>query len=136
MEADLSRVSDRENSLTDFACGTEALSRETHPHALEPEESFIGPVPRAAKVGLYDRDLPPRILQAGRRCSYVAERKPPHGSPSASLRVFMLDYFRNSSTEDGHMCAGHCQSMFMSQQEDRWLMRDIRTRRTTSFRTD
>jgi predicted DNA-binding ribbon-helix-helix protein len=69
-------------------------------------------------------------------CSYVAERKPPHDSLSSSLRVFMLGYFRNSSTEDGHLNAGHGQSMFMSQQEERWLMRDIRTRRTTSFRTD
>ena len=69
-------------------------------------------------------------------CSYVAERKPPHGSLSSSLRAFMLDYFRNSSTEDGHMSAGHGQSMFMSQQQERWLMRDIRTRRTTSLRTD
>ena len=67
MEADLSGVSDREHSLTDFACGTDALSRETHPHALEPEESFIGPVPRAANVGLHDRNLPPRTLRAGRR---------------------------------------------------------------------
>jgi len=48
----------------------------------------------------------------------------------------MLEYFRNSSTEDGHLNAGHGQSMFMSQQEERWLMRDIRTRRTTSVRTD
>jgi predicted DNA-binding ribbon-helix-helix protein len=64
-------------------------------------------------------------------CSYVAERKPPHGSRSSSLRVFMLDYFRNSSTEDGHLNAGHGQSMFMSQQQDRWPMREIRTRRTT-----
>ena len=69
-------------------------------------------------------------------CSYVAERKPPHGSLTSSLRVFILDYFRQSSTEDGHMSAGHGQSMFMSQQQDRWMMRDIRTRRTTSFRTD
>ena len=69
-------------------------------------------------------------------CSYVAERKPPPASLSSSLRVLMLDYFRNSSTEDGHMSAGHGQSMFMSQQQDRWLMRDIRTRRTTGLRTD
>jgi predicted DNA-binding ribbon-helix-helix protein len=69
-------------------------------------------------------------------CSYVAERKPPHGSLSSSLRAFMPDYFRKSSTEDGHMSAGHGQNMFMSQQQDRWLMRDIRTRRTARFRTD
>ena len=69
-------------------------------------------------------------------CSYVAERKPPNDSLSSSLRVFMLDYFRNSSTEDGHMIAGHGRNMFMSQQKDRWLMRDIRTRRTTRYRPD
>jgi predicted DNA-binding ribbon-helix-helix protein len=69
-------------------------------------------------------------------CSYVAERKPPRASLSPSLRVFMLDYFRNSSTEDEHMSAGHGQSMFMSQQQERWLMRDIRTRRAIGFRTD
>jgi predicted DNA-binding ribbon-helix-helix protein len=67
--------------------------------------------------------------------SYVAERKPPHNSLSSSLRVFMLEYFRKSSTEDGHMSAGHGRNMFMSQQQERWLMRDIRTRRTTGFRT-
>jgi predicted DNA-binding ribbon-helix-helix protein len=69
-------------------------------------------------------------------CSYVAERKPRHDSLTSSLRVFILDYFRNSSTEDGHFRAGHGRSMFMSQQKDRWMMRDIRTRRGTSFRTD
>jgi hypothetical protein len=45
----------------------------------------------------------------------LAERKPPHASLSSSLRTFMLDYFRKSSTEGGHMSAGHGQSMFMSQ---------------------
>jgi predicted DNA-binding ribbon-helix-helix protein len=69
-------------------------------------------------------------------CSDVAERKPPHGSLSASLWAFMLEYFRNSSTEDGHMSAGHGRNIFMSQQQDRWLMRDIRTRQTTGLRTD
>jgi predicted DNA-binding ribbon-helix-helix protein len=69
-------------------------------------------------------------------CSYVAERKPPHDSLSSSLRVFMLEYFRDSSTEDGHMSAGHGRNMFMSQQQDRWLMRDIRARRSASIRTD
>ena len=68
-------------------------------------------------------------------CSYVAERKPPHDSLSSSLRVFMLDYFRKSSTEKGHLSAGHGRNMFMSQQQDRWLMRDIRIRQTASSRT-
>ena len=69
-------------------------------------------------------------------CSYVAERKPRHGSLTSSLRVFILDYFRKSSTEDGHSSAGHGRNMFMSQQQDRWMMRDIMTRRSTSLRTD
>ena len=86
-------------------------------------------------MGLHDRDLPPRILHAARRLHYVAERKPPHNSLSSSLRVFMLEYFRKSSTEDGHMSASHGQNMFMSQQQDRWLMRDIGRRRATGFRT-
>jgi predicted DNA-binding ribbon-helix-helix protein len=68
-------------------------------------------------------------------CSYVAERKPPHDSLSSSLRVFILEYFRKSSTEDGHMSAGHGRNMFMSQQQDRWLMRDIRARQSASSRT-
>ena len=68
-------------------------------------------------------------------CNYVAERNPPHASLSSSLQAFMLDYFRNSSTDEGHLNAGHGQSMFMSQQEERWLMREIKTRRTTGFRT-
>ena len=64
-------------------------------------------------------------------CSYVAERKPPHG-----LAELVAPGFHASSTGDGHLNAGHGQSMFMSQQEERWLMREIRTRRTTGFRTD
>jgi len=68
-------------------------------------------------------------------CSYVAERKPPQDSLSSSLRAFMLEYFRKSSTEDGHRDAGHGRNMFMSQQQDRWLMRDIRIRQSASSRT-
>ena len=33
-------------------------------------------------------------------CSYVDEHRPPHGSLSSSLRVFMLDYFRNFLDSD------------------------------------
>ena len=40
-------------------------------------------------------------------CSHVDGRKPPHGSLASSLRVFILDYFRTSATEDGHRSAGH-----------------------------
>jgi predicted DNA-binding ribbon-helix-helix protein len=49
-------------------------------------------------------------------CSYVAERKPPHVSLTSSLRVFVLDYFRTSSNEDGHRSGGHGQGMFVSEQ--------------------
>src|ERR1700691_332266 len=69
-------------------------------------------------------------------CSYVAERTPPQDSLSSSLRAFILEYFRKSSTEDGHMSAGHGRNMFMSQQQDRWLMRDIRSRQTANGRMD
>ena len=56
-------------------------------------------------------------------CSYVAARKPPHGSLTSSLRVFILDYFHASSTEDGHRTAGHGQGMFLSEQRKRVEMR-------------
>ena len=50
-------------------------------------------------------------------CSYVAARR--HGSLTSSLRVFILDYFRTSATEDGHSHAGHGQGMFLSQQQEK-----------------
>jgi predicted DNA-binding ribbon-helix-helix protein len=59
-------------------------------------------------------------------CSYVAEHKPPHSSLTSSLRVFILDYFRKSSTQDGHRSAGHGQGMFMSQQQERKQMRAMK----------
>jgi predicted DNA-binding ribbon-helix-helix protein len=59
-------------------------------------------------------------------CSYVAERKPAHGSLTSSLRVFILDYFRKSSTQDGHRSAGHGQGMFISQQQERMEMRKLK----------
>ena len=40
-------------------------------------------------------------------------------SLTSSLRVFILDYFHTSSTEDGHRSPGHGQGMFLSQQQDR-----------------
>ena len=52
-------------------------------------------------------------------CSYVAGLKPPHGSLTSALRVFILDYFHISATEDGHRSAGHGQGMFLSQQRER-----------------
>jgi predicted DNA-binding ribbon-helix-helix protein len=59
-------------------------------------------------------------------CSYVAERKPPHGSLTSSLRVFILNYFRTCATEDGHHRTGHGQGMFMSQQQERLQMRKLK----------
>ena len=60
-------------------------------------------------------------------CSYVAGHKPPHGSLSSSLRVFILGYFRRCATEDGHRSAGHGQGMFLSEQEERKQMRSTKT---------
>jgi predicted DNA-binding ribbon-helix-helix protein len=57
-------------------------------------------------------------------CSYVADHK--HGSLASSLRVFILGYFHTSSTEIGHRNAGHCQGMFLSQQQERWEMRAMK----------
>ena len=59
-------------------------------------------------------------------CSYVAERKPPHGSLTSSLRVFILGYFRTCATEDGHRSSGHGQGMFLSQQQERRQMRAVK----------
>jgi predicted DNA-binding ribbon-helix-helix protein len=59
-------------------------------------------------------------------CSYVAERKPLNGSLTSSLRVFILDYFRISATEDGHNRAGHGQGMFLLQQQERREMRAMK----------
>jgi predicted DNA-binding ribbon-helix-helix protein len=59
-------------------------------------------------------------------CSYVAERKPPNGSLTSSLRVFILSYFRTCATEDGHRSSGHGQGMFLSQQHERRQMRTLR----------
>jgi predicted DNA-binding ribbon-helix-helix protein len=59
-------------------------------------------------------------------CSFAAKRKLPHGSLASSLRVVILDYFRTSSTEDGHRHAGHGQGMFMSEQLERQEMRRLK----------
>jgi len=57
-------------------------------------------------------------------CSYVAARR--RGSLTSSLRVFILEYFRTSATEDGHNHAGHGQGMFLLEQHERRQMRAIR----------
>jgi len=59
-------------------------------------------------------------------CSYVSGHKPPQSSLTSWLRVFVLDYFRTSATEDGHRRAGHGQGMFMSEQEERKQMRKLK----------
>jgi predicted DNA-binding ribbon-helix-helix protein len=59
-------------------------------------------------------------------CSYVADRKPPRGSLTSALRVFILDYFRKSSTEDGHSRIGHGQGMFIVQQQERLELRKLK----------
>ncbi len=35
-----------------------------------------------------------------------------------SLRVFILDYFRKSATEDGHRRVGHGQGTFLAEQQE------------------
>jgi predicted DNA-binding ribbon-helix-helix protein len=40
-------------------------------------------------------------------CTLVSIRKNPRSSLTASIRVFLMLYFRASSTEDGHVKAGH-----------------------------
>jgi predicted DNA-binding ribbon-helix-helix protein len=52
-------------------------------------------------------------------CTHVAARKSPHGSLASSLRVFILDYFRISATEEGHRRVGHGQGMFLFEQGER-----------------
>jgi predicted DNA-binding ribbon-helix-helix protein len=48
-------------------------------------------------------------------CSYVAEHG--QGSLASSLRIFILDYFHASATEDGHRNAEHGQGMFLSERQ-------------------
>lgn len=40
-------------------------------------------------------------------CSLISFRKKPRTSLTAAIRVFLMLYFRASSTEDGHGKAGH-----------------------------
>jgi predicted DNA-binding ribbon-helix-helix protein len=56
----------------------------------------------------------------------MAGRRPPHGSLASSLRVFILDYFRTSATEDGHRRVGHGQGMFLSEQAERRQIRSFK----------
>jgi hypothetical protein len=58
------------------------------------------------------------------------------GSLTSSLRVFILDYFRTSATEDGHNHAGHGQGMFLSEQHERRQMRKPKADREERERLD
>ena len=40
-------------------------------------------------------------------CSLISLRKNPRTSLTAAIRVFLMLYYRASSTEDGHIRAGH-----------------------------
>ncbi len=40
-------------------------------------------------------------------CSLVASRRKPGLSLTASIRIFLMLYFKAASTEDGHVRAGH-----------------------------
>lgn len=42
-------------------------------------------------------------------CTQIVERKPGGASLTAAIRVFLVNYYRMSSTEDGHRGAGHGQ---------------------------
>lgn len=66
-------------------------------------------------------------------CSYVAGRRPPHGSLASSLRVFILEYFHRCATEDGHRSAGHGQGMFLLQQRERLEMRAMKAEERTPY---
>ena len=40
-------------------------------------------------------------------CSAIAEHKAPHMSMSTAIRVFIVSYFREAATEEGHQKSGH-----------------------------
>ena len=42
-------------------------------------------------------------------CNRIVEYKPSAASLTAAIRVFLVNYYRMSSTEDGHRRAGHGQ---------------------------
>jgi predicted DNA-binding ribbon-helix-helix protein len=69
-------------------------------------------------------------------CSYVAVRKSPHSSLTSSLRIFILDYFRASATEDGHRSAGHGQRLFLAVQQERREMRAMHAERPDGSNRD
>lgn len=40
-------------------------------------------------------------------CTMVDQRKGPDGSLTAAIRVFVMAYFREAATDEGHLRAGH-----------------------------
>jgi predicted DNA-binding ribbon-helix-helix protein len=48
-------------------------------------------------------------------CTLVSVRKNPHSSLTAAIRVFLMLYFRASSTEEGHTRSGHGNFEYMMQ---------------------
>lgn len=40
-------------------------------------------------------------------CTRIVERKPPAASLTAAIRVFLVNYYRLASTDEGHLKAGH-----------------------------
>lgn len=48
-------------------------------------------------------------------CSLVSIRKQPQTSLTAAIRVFIMLYYKASSTEEGHVRAGHGNFEFMKQ---------------------
>jgi len=40
-------------------------------------------------------------------CSWVAKRKADELSLTAAIRVFVMEYYREAATEEGHALAGH-----------------------------
>jgi hypothetical protein len=75
-------------------------------------------------MGYAGRGLPPRILHdRGRLLSRGQTRVRLAGLVVAS---FILDYFCESATEDGHKRAGHGQGMFLCQQEQRLRQRTMK----------
>jgi predicted DNA-binding ribbon-helix-helix protein len=57
-------------------------------------------------------------------CSVAEDRRSPHETLTSALRLLVLDYFRESSTEDGHMKAGHGQCRYAIADRQRLEERD------------
>lgn len=48
-------------------------------------------------------------------CDFMATRKPPELSLTVTIRVFVLRYFREAATENGHIKAGHTSTRHVRQ---------------------